>query len=90
MITTQQIRQLITPDEDISDATLTILVNAALLDIQRFYPDAPDDAYRDMQIIDWLKCALAYDGLASISHPGYSAGYEEAKAKIASRRMVSL
>ena len=58
----------------------------SLLDIQRYEPDAPDDYFRDLQLVELVKLYLAYDGVASVTLPGYTARWEDRREELASRR----
>lgn len=74
-------------NSELSAEELQLLFDAALIDILACYPDAPSDAFRDVQILDWVRNALAYDGVAALSQPGYSASFEERRREIAQRRL---
>lgn len=71
---------------DLPDTELERILQMALTDILRYEPNAPDDNFRDGQLVELVKLFLAYDGVAAITLPGYSARWEDRRAEIASRR----
>ena len=88
MITTTQLRLYLTTP--LSDAALAEVITAQVAEIERYYPGAPDDAYRDMQIVELAKNWLAYDGYASQSLPGVVNQWQSERIAIASRRRQSM
>ena len=88
MITIPELREHIkTP---LSTPELQRYVDMAVLDIDSTYGETLDDKFRDGQIILYVKTLEAYDGLESISQPGYTANWKNCLREIASMRIKTM
>ena len=89
MISLPELRtHIITP---LSDEALQRYLSMAAADIDATYgANPPDDAFRDGQLIMYVKTLDAFDGLESISQPGYTANWKNCLREIAAMRIGNM
>ena len=63
------------------------VIDMAIYDIERYYPNSPDDAYRNNQIRMYARCYLEYTGTVELQQPGFRQKWENQLCEIASMRL---
>ena len=82
MLTIATMRELLGAVDHLGDAALQMVHDAELAYVEEQRPDAVDGVARDMVIIDLMKLRLAYNGVSSISTPGYTAAWQQSRVQL--------
>lgn len=81
MISIGDLKQFV-PEWHLSDENWQRMLDGELLYLEREAPDAPDNAERDLVLVDLIKNRLAYRGLASLSEAGVTTAWRRERANI--------
>lgn len=82
MLTLPMLREFLADSDHLSDASLQVVLDAEHAYLLERAPRAKDAPLTDMAVVDLVKLRLAYNGVSSISTPGYTASFEDARQRI--------